>query len=170
MSNEAGSDQPNDQKPTKIRRVQKTPDIPELATPKQDFLLDVQEYVNNKKKTGPKPRKSSKITIETEGKVVGRDQTPVPSSDVFKLAAIGMKDIEIAEWFGIDGNTLRYNFSVELLKGRLTLNQSLRRKQIEVAMSGNPTMLIFLGKNLLGQSDSPNENKDLAPLPWDDEQ
>ena len=160
MKNEAGSDQPKDQDSG-------TPELPNLATPKQDFMLGIQEYVNNKK-PGPKPRKSSKITIETEGKVVGRDKKPVPSGDVFKLAAIGCKDIEIADWFGIDGNTLRYNFSVELIKGRLTLNQSLRRKQIEVAMSGNPTMLIFLGKNLLGQSDAPHEHKDLAPLPWDD--
>jgi len=161
MKNEAGTDQPKDHKSTKVQ------DVPDFSTPTQDLILAAQEYTNNKK-TGPKPRKTSKITIETDGKVVGRDKKPVPSGDVFKLAAIGMKDIEIAEWFGIDGNTLRYNFSVELIKGRNTLVQSLRRKQIEVAMSGNPTMLIFLGKNLLGQSDSPHEHKDLAPLPWDD--
>lgn len=167
MSNEAGTDQPKDHNNTNTTN-QELPDVPNLATPKQDFLLDVQEYVNNKKKTGPKPRKNSKITIETEGKVVGRDQKPVPSADVFKLAAIGMKDIEIAEWFGIDGNTLRYNFSVELIKGRNTLCQSLRRKQIEVAMGGNPTMLIFLGKNLLGQSDNPLASQEAQILPWED--
>ena len=158
MSNEAGSDQPPDHT---------TIEMPDLSTPRQDLVLDCQEHVNNK--PGPKPRKSSKITIETEGKVVGRDKTPVPSKDIFKLAAIGMKDIEIAEWFGIDGNTLRYNFNVELIKGRNTLVQSLRRKQIEVAMSGNPTMLIFLGKNLLGQSDSPLTSQEAKILPWEDQ-
>ena len=30
----------------------------------------------------------------------------------------------------------------------------LRTKQLEVAMSGNPTMLIWLGKNELGQQDN----------------
>jgi hypothetical protein len=30
---------------------------------------------------------------------------------------------------------------------------SLRRKQFEVALSGNPTMLIWLGRNMLGQTD-----------------
>ena len=155
MSTEAGTDQPKDQPIEEL-----------LATPKQDFVLDIHEYVHNK--PGPKPKETKKITIETEGKTVGRDKKPVPSKDVFKLAAIGMKDIEIAEWFGIDGNTLRYNFSVELIKGRNTLVQSLRRKQIEVAMSGNPTMLIFLGKNLLGQSDSPLSSQQEQVLPWED--
>jgi hypothetical protein len=156
--NEAGPDQPPDQD---------TVESVDLSTPKQDLLLDCQEHVHNK--PGPKPREPGPITIETEGKVVGRDKRPVPSHDIFKLAAIGMKDIEIAEWFGIDGNTLRYNFSVELLKGRNTLVQSLRRKQIEVAMGGNPTMLIFLGKNLLGQSDSPVAAQEAQVLPWEDE-
>ena len=159
--NEAGTDQPQDHLP----ETNTIPDT-ELATPKQDFMLNIQEHVHNK--PGPKPRDPHPINIETVGKCVGRDKRPVPSADVFKLAAIGMKDIEIAEWFGIDGNTLRYNFSVELLKGRLTLNQSLRRKQIEVAMGGNPTMLIFLGKNLLGQSDSPLGNQEAQILPWED--
>jgi hypothetical protein len=35
-------------------------------------------------------------------------------------------------------------------------------------MSGNPTMLIFLGKNLLGQSDSPLNASEKTPLPWED--
>lgn len=109
------------------------------------------------------------IILEVPGKCIGRDKKPVPSEDVWRLASIGMKDTEIAEWFGVDNNTLRYNFKIELLKGRETLKQSLRRKQLDVAMQGNPTMLIFLGKNLLGQSDSPLNNPDKAPLPWLDE-
>jgi hypothetical protein len=113
------------------------------------------------------PRHS--IAIQVPGRAVGRDKRPVPADDVFKLAALGCKDIEIAEWFGIDSNTLRYNFSVELLKGRETLKHSLRRKQLEVALGGNPTMLIFLGKNLLGQSDSPLGSQEKTPLPWTDD-
>ena len=42
---------------------------------------------------------------------------------------------------------------------------SLRRKQYEVAMSGNTSMLIWLGKNILGQRDHvENEIKDLPPI------
>jgi len=108
------------------------------------------------------------ITLEVPGRCVGRNKRPVPSADVWRLAAIGMKNTEIADWFGIDDKTLKYNFSTELLKGREVLKQSLRRRQIEVAMSGNPTMLIFLGKNLLGQSDSPQTEQGSEPLPWSD--
>lgn len=41
-------------------------------------------------------------------------------------------------------------------KGFADLKKSLRRKQIERAESGNATMLIWLGKQLLGQRDVPD--------------
>lgn len=118
-------------------------------------------------KTGPKPKELVETTIL--GKAVGRDKKIVPPADVYKLAALGCKDNEICDWFGIDGNTLRYNFSVELLKGREELKQSLRRAQIKLALSGNATMLIWLGKNLLGQSENPFDNEESKPLPWSDD-
>jgi len=106
-------------------------------------------------------------TIELEAVVVGRDKKPVRVEDVFRLAAMGCKDTEIADWHGIDTNTLRYNFSVELVKGRESLKQSLRKKQIDVALQGNVTMLIWLGKNILGQSDTSVDAEANQPLPWD---
>lgn len=148
MTHEVGADQPEDQ---------------DIA---QEWVQAYQEYWEPVE--FPQQPQDT-ITIEVPGKCVGRDKTPVPADDVWRLAALGCKDIEIADWFGIDSNTLRYNFSVELIKGRETLKQSLRRKQIEVAMSGNPAMLIFLAKNYLGMSDSPLNNPDKAPLPWSDE-
>lgn len=114
-----------------------------------------------------KTRKTA--TAEVEGVVVGRDKKVIPPNDVYKLAQMGCKDTEIAEWFGIDENTLRYNFSVELTKGRVALKQSLRQAQIRLALSGNATMLIFLGKNILGQSDNPIDAEANQPLPWSDE-
>jgi hypothetical protein len=116
-------------------------------------------------------RKTRKTAImEVEGVVVGRDKKVVPPKDVERLAQMGCKDSEIAEWFGVDENTLRYNFSVELLKGKLALSQSLRQAQIRLAMSGNATMLIWLGKNILGQSDSPLDSEANTPLPWSDDE
>ena len=121
--------------------------------------------------TNPTPKRKERktATVEVEGVVVGRDKKVVPPRDVERLAAMGCKDIEIGEWFGIDGNTLRYNFSVELQKGRQSLVQSLRQAQLRLALNGNAVMLIWLGKNILGQSDNPQDSEATAPLPWTDD-
>ena len=105
-----------------------------------------------------------------EGVVVGRDKKIIPPEEVYKLAQIGCKDREIADWFGIDGNTLRYNFSVELLKGRESLKQSLRRAMLNNAIvHNNAALQIFLAKNILGMSDSPIDSEANAPLPFNDD-
>lgn len=105
-------------------------------------------------------------TKEVKGAVVGRDKKVIPPEDVFKLAQLGCKDKEIAEWFGISDNTLRFNFSVELVKGRESLKQSLRRAMITNAIQHNNAALqIFLAKNLLGMNDSGTGSND-EPLPW----
>lgn len=116
-------------------------------------------------KTGPKPKELVESTIL--GKAVGRDKKVIPPADVYKLAALGCKNSEICDWFGIDDSTLSYNFKQELIKGREELKQSLRRAQIKLALSGNATMLIWLGKNILGQSENPTDNEANQPLPWE---
>ena len=99
----------------------------------------------------------------------GENKKVIDPKEVEKLAALGMKNSEIADWFGIDDSTLNYNFKQNLTKGRLQLNQSLRQAQIRLAMSGNATMLIWLGKNILGQSENPSDSQANTPLPWDDD-
>jgi hypothetical protein len=126
-------------------------------------MEDNNDIPTSKRKT----RKTA--TIEVEGVVVGRDKKVVPPKDVERLAQMGCKDSEIADWFGVDENTLRYNFSVELLKGKLALNQSLRQAQIRLALSGNATMLIWLGKNILNQQENPVNSEANAPLPWNED-
>lgn len=116
------------------------------------------------------PRKTTRRKLATKeviGAVVGRDKVVIPPEEVFKLAAMGCKDKEIAEWFGISDNTLRFNFSVELLKGRCGLHQSLRQKMVETALGGNVVMLIYLSKNWLGMSDNGSVDSD-EPLPWEE--
>lgn len=113
--------------------------------------------------------KAPKIaTKEVEGVVVGRDKKVIPPAEVYKLAQIGCKDREIADWFDIDDNTLRYHFQRELTKGREALKHSLRRAQVSLALGGNAVMLIWLGKNILGQSDNPMDSDNNQPLPWND--
>lgn len=130
---------------------------------------DTNNNPTSKKKTGPKPK--DLVTVEVTGYEVGRGITKkvVFDADVYKLAAMGCSNAEIARWFDIDENTLAYNFNTILAKGREDLKQSLRRAQIKLALSGNATMLIWLGKNILGQSENPADSDANTPLPWDDD-
>ena len=119
-------------------------------------------------KTGNKPKQLR--AVEVWGFEVGRGmrRRVVMPEDVYKLAAIGCSTMEIARWFDVTEQTLRYNFSEIIAKGREDLKQSLRMSQIKLALQGNAVMLIWLGKNLLGQSDNPGANNE-QPLPWTDE-
>ena len=113
--------------------------------------------------------KQAKIATKlVEGIAVGRDKKVIPPEEVYKLAQIGCKDNEIASWFDVDDNTLRYHFQRELTKGREALKQSLRKAQLHAALNGNAVMLIWLGKNILGQSDNPMDSDSNQPLPWTD--
>lgn len=120
--------------------------------------------------TTPKKNGEHKIGIrETEGYIVGREKTVVPPEEVEKLASIGCKDQEIADWFGINDNTLRFNFSAELIKGRANLKMSLRRAMFNNAIQHNNTVMqIWLSKNFLGMSDNPMDGEANAPLPWNE--
>ena len=104
------------------------------------------------------------------GLPVGRDKQIVDPSDVERLAAIGCKNTEIANWFGITEQTLRYNFSDELIKGREGMKISLRRAMLTNAIQNNNAVLqIFLSKNFLGMMDAPTNTDDAKVLPWSDD-
>ncbi len=84
---------------------------------------------------------------------MARPQKEINAEQVQKLAAIGCTDKEIADIVGCSHDTLTRRFKEDLAFGRANGRTSLRRKQWEVALSGNVTMLIWLGKQQLGQSD-----------------
>jgi hypothetical protein len=77
----------------------------------------------------------------------------VDPEQVQKLAAIGCTHQEISDIVGCSHDTLTRRFRKEIEFGRANAKASLRRKQWETALSGNVTMLIWLGKQVLGQSD-----------------
>lgn len=76
-----------------------------------------------------------------------------------ELAAHGCTIAEIAHICGFGESHFhelkkRYAGIQEAIdQGKAELHRSLRKKQVEVALDGNPQMLIFLGKAELGQSD-----------------
>jgi hypothetical protein len=120
-----------------------------------------------------KPRQNPKWgSVTKEGLVVGRgaNRKVVPPDEVWKLAALGCTMEEMSDWFQINRETLKYNFSDYIAKGRAELKRRLRAAQIKTAMDGNATLLIWLGKNILGQSDNPQDTEANQPLPWDDGQ
>ena len=59
---------------------------------------------------------------------------------------------------GYDDSTLKRKYENFITKGKGNLKQRLKRKQIDVALAGNVSMLIWLGKNYLGQADKLDEN------------
>ena len=107
-------------------------------------------------------------TVTRQGLIVGRPprQRVVPPDDVYKLAAMGCPNREIAEWFDINEDTLVYNFKPYLAKARSQLKQRLRHAQIHAALNGNATMLIWLGKQYLEQEEQPMRRESNQVLPW----
>ncbi|CAB5225948.1 hypothetical protein UFOVP758_35 [uncultured Caudovirales phage] len=117
-------------------------------------------------KPGPKPKEL--VEASFLGLPVGRNKVVVDPEEVEKLAALGCRDNEIANWFGIKDDTLRRNFADNLTKGREELKISLRRAMLNNACKNmNAAVQIFLAKNILGYQDTPTNNEDQKPLPWD---
>jgi hypothetical protein len=85
--------------------------------------------------------------------MMGRPKLQIDPKLVQDLAALGCKTTEIAVVVGCSTDTLEGRFSAELAKGRENLRISLRRWQLEAAKKGNVAMLIWLGKQMLGQTE-----------------
>jgi DNA-binding CsgD family transcriptional regulator len=88
------------------------------------------------------------------------NKVPSIEKQIEKLSSFGLTNKEIAEALGLDDSTLKRKFENFLIKGRANLKQRLKSKQIQVAMSGNVTMLIWLGKQYLEQKDKMEESGD----------
>ncbi len=116
----------------------------------------------------------SKILPMPKARKVGRPRIDFDLSMVEGLGRIGATASEMAHLLPASQSTIEHrmanrdsDFSKAYNKGRAMLNASLRRKQIELAMAGHPTMLIWLGKQLLGQRDRADlrhETVDLGSL------
>jgi hypothetical protein len=85
---------------------------------------------------------------------MARPKKDIDGEKVKKLAEYGLNNSEIAEYFNVTEGTIRKGFSEFLTKGRLNVKTKLRRKQIQVALKGNPALLIWLGKVILGQKET----------------
>jgi len=82
---------------------------------------------------------------------------------VYKCARIGCTNVEIAVILGCSEDTLTRRFADVLRKGRQKMNMSLRRMQYRAACAGDRTILIWLGKQYLGQRDKQEIEVTVSP-------
>lgn len=83
----------------------------------------------------------------------GNPKADINPEHVKALAGAGCTVEEIAEFLHVNKKTLERRFVKVMEAGRLNRNVSLRRKQFELAQRGDRAMLIWLGKQYLGQKD-----------------
>lgn len=99
-------------------------------------------------------------TIEPK-RSVGRPKANINWDDVAAMLEADCSAVSIADVLGIDEDTLRKrcpqdnncSFSEFSRRNKAKGEKQLRAKQYEVALSGDKVMLVWLGKNRLGQSD-----------------
>ena len=104
----------------------------------------------------------------TNPKGSGRKPLPIDWAKVERLMEAGCVGTEIAAYLGIHANTFyrrcedegkcgkgkEYgDFSAYLQSKKEKGDSLLRAKQFEIAMQGDKTMLVWLGKNRLNQAD-----------------
>lgn len=92
----------------------------------------------------------------------GRPKIEVDLEEVVELAAEGCTTKEIAAALGISPGTLfgRKDIKDAYDRGREMLGVNIRHWQILAAKNGNVQMLIWLGKQYLGQTDGKKEEAD----------
>lgn len=84
---------------------------------------------------------------------MARPKITIDDATVLKLASIQCTMNEISAVVGCSVDTLERRFADCIKKGRDQGRASLRRLQWEAAQKGSNAMLIWLGKQLLGQTD-----------------
>lgn len=95
----------------------------------------------------------------------GRPRLNIDAEQVEKLAGIGCSYAEIASVVGCSVGTLEKSFSGIIAKGRESGKTRLRMLQLKAANAGNVVMLIWLGKQMLGQSDKVEQKTDIKLPP-----
>jgi hypothetical protein len=85
-----------------------------------------------------------------------RKELILTEDSIEEMAALGLTQSEISDISGVAVSVVRKEYETSLKRGRARLAQSLRKAQIKSALSGNASLLIWLGKVYLGQRDVSN--------------
>lgn len=84
---------------------------------------------------------------------MGRPEIPIDENLVEKLANIMCTMEEIAHVVGCSVDTLERRFAETIKQGRSKGKMTLRRWQWQACEKGNPALLIWMGKQHLGQAE-----------------
>ena len=77
----------------------------------------------------------------------------IDTKQVVKLASYGCTIREVANFFGCSEDLIKKSYSQFITKGQDEGKTRLRKLQWTAAEKGNVPMLIWLGKQVLGQTD-----------------
>jgi hypothetical protein len=97
---------------------------------------------------------------------MARPKKDIDAAAVLKLAKLGCTTEEVGEFLGVSHDTISRRFAKEMSLGLADRKISLRRLQWKSANTGNVQMLIWLGKQYLGQSDK--QTHDFSKIPDDE--
>ncbi|MCK5805356.1 MAG: hypothetical protein KAI66_21175 [Lentisphaeria bacterium] len=115
------------------------------------------------KKTPRKVAKKKPAVKAAKKKGPGRPRVEIDIEHLRRLALIHCTQDEIAAILGVSTSALdralankKGEYWCAYKAGMSNGKKSLRRAQVAAAMKGNATMLVWLGKQLLGQRDMPD--------------
>ena len=114
----------------------------------------------------------NKNADNTEGKQEkpkGRPKKEIDVQVLKHLCEMQCTLTECAHVLGVSTDTLKRNYADVIQMGKSHGKISLRRAQWKNAIEkNNVTMQIWLGKNILGPTDSPQDEEAGTILPWTD--
>ncbi len=121
------------------------------------------------KKVKKKRKRKNSVAGKDSGGRPRREWTPKQITQMEQYAFEGCQTGTIAELMGVPKTTLEDNVGIrsKLTKKRAERKLDLRQHQNEAAKDKNPALLIFLGKNVLGQADKHDHEltgKDGGPI------
>ncbi len=131
----------------------------------EDYLV-IEDGASEPYRAQPR-RKYGESTVK--GIIVGQreNRRVIPIEQVRKLAALHLSYRDMAEFFGVKENTFRDNFRYEVERYRQVTKQRLMEAMLTNALEKmNPTVQIWLSKNLLGFTDQPINTESSQVLPW----
>ena len=112
-------------------------------------------------KNEPKTTENKVLIAKQRG---GKKRVVLRENQIYNMASVGCTMKEIAKILNVSFSTIQKKYAEEYDKGQSSLSESIKRTQVKLALAGNVTMLIWLGKQYCGQKDSRQEIEHKADI------